>query len=142
MPTDYTTTTGTYTSGDYSITLAGEYRFNSTYTMLKSGSTLTFPTFAKKVTKISVVGNTGASTKTKENIYVGTTAVSTEKTGSTGTNDFVINSSYQEVGTIYKLQVSTANAQITSIKVYTTPSATVTLNKYGYGTFCLAREQH
>ena len=136
MPTDYTTTTGTYTSGDYSITLAGEYRFNSTYTMLKSGSTLTFPTFAKKVTKISVVGNTGASTKTKENIYVGTTAVSTEKTGSTGTNDFVINSSYQEVGTIYKLQVSTANAQITSIKVYTTPSATVTLNKYGYGTFC------
>ncbi len=135
MPTDYTTTTSTYTSEDYSITLAGEYKFSSTYTMLKSNSSLTFPTFDKKVTKISVVGNSGASTKTKENIYVGPTAVSTETTGSTGTNNFIINSSYQEVGTTYKLQVSSANAQITRINVYT-DAVTVTLNKYGYATYC------
>ena len=136
IPTDYTTTTSTYTSGDYSITLAGEYKFSSTYTMLKSGSSLTFPTFDKKVTKISVVGNSSASAKTNENIYVGSTAVSTQTTGSTGTNNFEINSSYQAAGTTYVLQVSSANAQITRINVYTEPAATATLNKYGYGTFC------
>lgn len=136
LPTDYTTTTDNYTSGDYTVTIAGEYKFSSSYTMLKSGSTLTLPTFAKDVTKIDVVGNSGASTKTKENIYVGTTTVSTETTGSTGTSSFIINSSYQTAGTIYKLQVTEANAQITAIKVYTSSTITQKLNAYGYATFC------
>ena len=92
--------------------------------MLKSTKTavgkLTLPAFDFAVEKIEVVGNTvgSVSTKTKENIYVGNTAVSTEETGSKGTNSFVINKQYQAAGTIYTLQVSAANAQITYIKIY------------------------
>ncbi len=92
--------------------------------MLKSTKTavgkLTLPAFDFAVEKIEVVGNTvgSVSTKTKENIYVGNTAVSTEKTGSKGTNEFVINKQYQAAGNRYTLQVSAANAQITYIKIY------------------------
>ena len=90
--------------------------------MLKSTKTavgkLTLPAFNFAVEKIEVVGNTGASGSTKENIYVGNTAVSTEKTGSASTNAFVIDKQYQAAGTIYTLQVSAANAQITYIKIY------------------------
>lgn len=83
-------------------------------------STLTLPAFGFAVEKIEVVGNSSgnASTKTEENIYVGNTAVSTKKTGSKGTNSFDINKQYQAAGTIYTLQVSAANAQITYIKIY------------------------
>lgn len=83
-------------------------------------STLTLPAFDFAVEKIEVVGNNvgTVSTKTKENIYVDNTAVSTEKTGSKGTNSFDINKQYQAAGTIYTLQVSAANAQITYIKIY------------------------
>lgn len=83
-------------------------------------STLTLPPFDFAVEKIEVVGNNvgTVSTKTKENIYVDNTAVSTEKTGSKGTNSFDINKQYQAAGTIYTLQVSAANAQITYIKIY------------------------
>lgn len=83
-------------------------------------STLTLPPFDFAVEKIEVVGNNVGfvSTKTKENIYVGNTAVSTEETGSKGTNTFVINKQYQAAGNRYTLQVSAANAQITYIKIY------------------------
>ena len=90
--------------------------------MLKSTNTavgkLTLPAFNFAVEKIEVVGNSGASGKTMENIYVGNTAVSTEKKGSASTNAFVIDKQYQAAGTIYTLQVSAANAQITYIKIY------------------------
>lgn len=83
-------------------------------------STLTLPAFGFAVEKIEVVGNSSgnASTKTEENIYVGNTAVSTKKTGSKSTNEFVIDKQYQAVGNRYTLQVSAANAQITYIKIY------------------------
>lgn len=83
-------------------------------------STLTLPAFDFAVEKIEVVGNSSgnASTKTEENIYVGNTAVSTKKTGSKSTNEFVIDKQYQAVGNRYTLQVSAANAQITYIKIY------------------------
>lgn len=92
--------------------------------MLKSTKTavgkLTLPPFDFAVEKIEVVGNNvgSVSAKTKENIYVDNTAVSTEKTGSKGTNSFDINKQYQAAGNRYTLQVSTANAQITYIKIY------------------------
>ena len=90
--------------------------------MLKSTKTavgkLTLPAFNFAVEKIEVVGNSGASGKTMENIYVGNTAVSTAKKGSASTNAFVIDKQYQAAGTIYTLQVSAANAQITYIKIY------------------------
>ena len=90
--------------------------------MLKSTKTavgkLTLPAFNFAVEKIEVVGNSGASGKTMDNIYVGNTAVSTAKKGSDKTNAFLIDKQYQAAGTIYTLQVSAANAQITYIKIY------------------------
>ena len=90
--------------------------------MLKSTNTaigkLTLPAFDFAVEKIEVVGNSGASGSTMENIYVDNTAVSTAQKGSDKTNAFVINKQYQAAGTIYTLQVSAANAQITYIKIY------------------------
>lgn len=117
-------TKGEYTYNGFTISIdaSKNFYYNSGYLMLKSTKTavgkLTLPAFNFAVEKIEVVGNTGASSSTKENIYVGNTAVSTEKTGSENTNTFVINKQYQAAGTIYTLQVSAANAQITYIKIY------------------------
>lgn len=117
-------TKGEYTYNGFTISIdaSKNFYYNSGYLMLKSTKTavgkLTLPAFNFAVEKIEVVGNTGASGSTKENIYVGNTAVSTEKTGSENTNTFVINKQYQAAGTIYTLQVSAANAQITYIKIY------------------------
>lgn len=112
----------TYNGVTISIEASKNFYYNSGYLMLKSTNTavgkLTLPAFNFAVEKIEVVGNSGASGKTKENIYVGNTAVSTEKKGSASTNAFVIDKQYQAAGTIYTLQVSAANAQITYIKIY------------------------
>lgn len=125
MPTNKKPATkGEYTYNGFTISIdaSKNFYYNSGYLMLKSTKTavgkLTLPAFNFAVEKIEVVGNTGASGSTKENIYVGNTAVSTEKTGSENTNTFVINKQYQAAGTIYTLQVSAANAQITYIKIY------------------------
>lgn len=122
-------TKGEYTYNDFTISFDAPqgFYFNSYqsghyFLMLKSTNTavgkLTLPAFNFAVEKIEVVGNSGASGKTMENIYVGNIAVSTAKTGSENTNTFVINKQYQAAGTIYTLQVSAANAQITYIKIY------------------------
>ena len=119
-------TEGKYTYDGFTISIdaSKNFYYNSGYLMLKSTNTavgkLTLPAFDFAVEKIEVVGNTvgSVSTKTKENIYVGNTAVSTEETGSKGTNSFVINKQYQAAGNRYTLQVSAANAQITYIKIY------------------------
>ena len=114
-----------YTSGDYTITLQGGgssngYYFNSGYLMLgKSGAYLELPEFSSPVEKIEVVGNSAASPQVNQNIYVGETAVSTQTTGGTGTNTYVINENYQAAGNIYTLKVDNSyNTQITYIKVY------------------------
>ena len=121
-----TTTEKTYTSGDYSIILAGGgsdngHYFNSDgYLMLgKSGATLTLPAFDFNTTKIVVTGKSGASSSVQQNIYVGSTAVSTTTSGATGTNTYVINEDYQAAGNVYILKVTSAhNTQITKIEVY------------------------
>ena len=109
-----------YYTGGSEFNAGGKGYFNSGYFMLgKKDATLQLPTFSFNVKKIVVVGNSGASDSTGQNIYVGSTAVSTATTGSTGTNTYVINSSYQASGTTYLLKVTTAhNAQITSIQIY------------------------
>lgn len=122
---------GEYTYNDITISFDAPqgFYFNSSqsghyFLMLKSTNTavgkLTLPAFNFAVEKIEVVGNnvSNVSTKTKENIYVDNTAVSTEKIGSKGTNAFVIDKQYQAAGNRYTLQVSAANAQITYIKIY------------------------
>lgn len=125
LPNTPTSTNKSFTYNNITISTKGGY-FNastSTRCLMMNGknsatSTLTLPAFDFAVEKIEVVGKSAASKNTKENIYVGNTAVSTEETGSKGTNTFVINKQYQAAGTIYTLQVSAANAQITYIKIY------------------------
>ncbi len=118
--------TNNYSDGNYTITLANRYRYNTTggYLMLGGASsannrgTLTLPAFDKKVTQIQVVGNASASSSVGQNIYVGNTAVSTATTGATGTNTYAINEAYQAPGNIYTLRVTTNNnTQITRIIV-------------------------
>ena len=135
-----------YDDGTYTITLTGTsgngYGFNSTdkYLILgKSGATLTFQAFDKFVTQIDVTGRSGASGAVTQNIYVGSTAVSTETTGATGKNEYAIAAAYQAPGNVYTLKVTNGNnTQITEIVIHFTDVATttVTLNKYGYATYC------
>ena len=124
LPDSATDTDKSFTYNNITISTKGGYFNTNTGCLMMKGkgatSTLTLPPFDFAVEKIEVVGNNvgTVSTKTKENIYVDNTAVSTEKTGSKGTNSFDINKQYQAAGTIYTLQVSAANAQITYIKIY------------------------
>ena len=124
LPNSATDTDKSFTYNNITISTKGGYFNTNTGCLMIKGkgatSTLTLPAFDFAVEKIEVVGNNvgTVSTKTKENIYVDNTAVSTEKTGSKGTNSFDINKQYQAAGTIYTLQVSAANAQITYIKIY------------------------
>lgn len=124
LPDSPTSTNKSFTYNNITISTKGGYFNTNTGCLMMKGksatSTLTLPPFDFAVEKIEVVGNSvgTVSTKTKENIYVGNTAVSTEKTGSKGTNSFVIDKQYQAAGNRYTLQVSTANAQITYIKIY------------------------
>lgn len=127
IPTDKQTETGTFSCGDYSITLtpAGEgngYYYNSKdkYVILgKQGATLEFNGFDFDVEKIEITGRSGASAKTLQNIYVGRDAVSEQTTGAQGTNTYVIKEGYRAAGTHYVLTVESAhNTQFTEIKVY------------------------
>ena len=124
LPSSATSTEKSFTYNNITKSTKGGYFNANTGCLMMKGksatSTLTLPPFDFAVEKIEVVGNSSGnvSTKTKENIYVGNTAVSTEKTGSKGTNSFVIDKQYQAAGNRYTLQVSTANAQITYIKIY------------------------
>ena len=96
------------------------FKMNTGYFILgKSGAYINFPIYSSNVSKIVVTGRSGASSSTKMNIFVGTTAVSTETTGSTGTNTYNIASGYQTAGTQYTLKVtSNHNAQITKIEIF------------------------
>lgn len=124
LPSSATSTEQSFTYNNITISTKGGYFNTNTGCLMIKGkgatSTLTLPAFDFAVEKIEVVGNSSgnASTKTEENIYVGNTAVSTKKTGSKSTNEFVIDKQYQAVGNRYTLQVSAANAQITYIKIY------------------------
>lgn len=127
ISSDKQTSAGTYSCGDYSITLtpAGEgngYYYNSKdkYVILgKQGATLEFNGFDFDVAKIEITGRDAASGNTKQNIYVRDEAVSTETTGVKGTNTYVIKEGYRAAGTHYVLKVtSNHNTQFTEIKVY------------------------
>lgn len=120
IPTSSTTKAQTFGTGNNEITLSNGYYYNKSdkYLMLKKKGTLTFATFTFDVEKIVITGNSGASTNTKQNIYVGNVAVSSETTGSTSTNTYLIKDGYQSAGKSYVLKVSGANAQITKIQIY------------------------
>ena len=124
IPTDGTNKDlGSYTNGTYTIKLYAttNYKMNNGYLILgKKDSYLELPAFDFDVERIEVVGHSGASTAVKQNIFVGTTAVSTETTGADGvTNTYAIASGNQAAGNIYKLVVTSGhNTQIEAIKIY------------------------
>ena len=69
-------TAASYTSGKYTINISettdGHYWNPDGYLLMgKKEATLTLPAFDFDVAKIEVVGRTGASTSTLQNIYVG-----------------------------------------------------------------------
>ena len=121
-----TSATKTYTNGEYTITLSGggdsngHYWNSDGYLMNgKSGATLTLPAFTFKTTKIVVTGRNGASASTKQNFYVGSTAVSKETTGATTTYTYEIAADYQAAGNVYIYKVTSShNTQITKIEIY------------------------
>lgn len=118
----WTVSNGTLSNGEVSFTGAGEanFKMNTGYFILgKNNAYINFPAYSAPVTKIVVTGREGASGSVKQNIFVGTTAVSTETTGATGTNTYLIASDHQAAGTIYTLKVtSNHNTQITKIEVF------------------------
>ncbi len=114
-----------FTNGTYTIKLSASdgYYFNNTTNFLmlgKTNSTLTLPKFDFAVSKIEVVGTSGASASVKQNIFVDDVAVSQETTGAKDvTNTYSIDANYQAAGTVYVFKVlSSHNTQISTIKVY------------------------
>lgn len=126
IPTTATIDADTYTHGDYTISLYGGtvsgkgYKANSGYLLLgQTNATLTLPAFSWTTTKIIVYGNSGASSAVGQNIFVGSTEVSTATIGATSSNTYEIASGYQAAGNVYVLKVTTKhNTQITSIEIY------------------------
>lgn len=157
----------TYSNGNYSIILSGTSKSKGFYfntggylVLEKTNASLTFPSFDFDVERIEVIGRDGASYQVKLNIYVGSEAVSTEKTGLANlttiigdngkptdellakTNSFVIKDGYQTKGKIYVLKILSDHvAHITAIKVYKKvsgnqgSSSIVIGTNEGYGTY-------
>jgi len=120
---------GSFTDGTTTIKLYSttNYKMNNGYLILgKKDSYLELPAFTFDVSKIEVVGSSGASASVTQNIFVGENAASTETTGAQNvTNTYEIASDYQAAGNIYKLMVTSGhNTQITYIKIYKKAAST------------------
>ena len=138
-----------YTYDGWTVKVAGStgegyYWHNKDHYLLfgKQGAYLTLPAFNFDVERIDIEGNSAASAGTKQNIFVGDEAVSTETTGAQGTNYFTIAEGKQAAGTIYTIKVTSKhNNQIKTITIWkkgagtkqaadiswSSPSATVTI---------------
>lgn len=121
-----------FTYDGYTVKVAGStgegyYWHDTAHYLLfgKKGAYLTLPAFSFDVERIDIEGNSGASAGTKQNIFVGDEAVSTETTGAQGTNFFNIAEGKQAAGTIYTIKVTSAhNNQIKTIKIWKKGSGT------------------
>ena len=135
-----------FSYGDLTIKLKGTsgggYRWYDSGNIIlgKKDAYLELPAFDFNVAKIEVVGTSGASEAVKQNIFVGSVAVSTETTGMKNvTQEYEIDPAYQAAGNIYRLVVTSShNTQITKVLVYKqtgdTPPAP-TANYYVVGKF-------
>ena len=124
FPESKKTAKQTFTNGEgYSITLeaptAYAYYPNGNYLLFgKNGAVLTLPVFDFAVSKIEIIGRSGASTSVKEGLYAGDTRL-IQFVGAAGTNTYEIPVANQAVGTVYSIKVeSNHNAQITKINIY------------------------
>lgn len=123
FPTTKTVDEGSYTSGTYTVKVAGSsgngYNFNSNYLFLgKTNAYIELPKFSSPVEKIVVVGTSGGSTGVKFNVFDGETAVSTEVTGCQNVSqEFEIDD--PAANKTYTIKVtSNANLQVSKIKIY------------------------
>lgn len=118
----------TYSNGTYSITInasVGHYLIGNkedSYSLFfgQKNATLTLPAFDFDVEKIVLKKTTQTGSKnTTQNIYVGSTAVSTETRGVNNDQTYQINAEYQAAGNIYVLKVTNANnTQFSKIEIY------------------------
>ena len=123
LPTTNTLDEKSYTSGGYTISIAGAgsgngFKFSTNYLILgKSGAYIILPQFSSPVEKIVVVGNSGGSGSVVFNIFDGNTPVSTAVTGCTTDKTFEIED--PAVNKQYTLKVTSAhNLQLKAIKIY------------------------
>lgn len=149
LPTDYKKVEASYTNGaGYTITFGqsnGGHKIMGTdpecnLIFGKQDAILSLPAFPFAVSKIKVFGRTNASSKVKQNIFVGEEAVSTETTNATTDHIYEIKEAFQASGNIYTLKVTNANnTQITKIVVYakdeTVAGAINIATEEGFGTF-------
>ncbi|WP_308226553.1 Ig-like domain-containing protein [uncultured Prevotella sp.] len=131
LPTKKTTETKEFTNGEYTIKLTingtgdkigysySSYKDSHFLILGRKDATLTFPKFDFAVSKIVIEGSANGSASTKQNIFVGDKAVSTETVGVKAPNTYEIDPSYQAAGTQYVLKVLSAhNTQISKILIY------------------------
>ena len=125
FPTDYVNADATYSNGTYTIGMvqgtagSGWKVVDGAILYGKTNAALTLPAFDFAVSKIEVVGASGASANTVFNVFSGTTAVSTAVTGAKGTATFLINTASQAAGTVYSIKITSShNNQISAIKIY------------------------
>lgn len=123
-----------YSNGTYSITInasAGHFLVGDkedSYSLLfgKKNATLTLPAFDFDVEKIVLKKSTQSSISPNviQNIYVGSTAVSTPTTGADKDQTYEIKADYQKAGKIYVLKISSKhNTQISKIEIYKAASS-------------------
>ena len=141
----------TKTISETTYTIKGQgganFKFSSGYFIVgKTNAYIKLPIVDFDVEKIEVVGRSGASPSVVHNIFVGSTAVSTQVTGLNGTtSSFTIASGYESAGTQYILKVTSShNAQITYVKYYkktggSTPTVATPLFSPAGGTYTSAR---
>ena len=135
-----TTKATKFTNGTYTIEASKGFKQSGDGVLLgKSGATLTLPAFDFAVEKIVVKKNTGnsqVSSKVKQNIFVGSQAVSTQTTGADKDQTYEIKADYQKAGNIYVLKVTNAyNTQFSKIEIYKAASTkTATTLDFGFTT--------
>lgn len=123
-----TTKATKFTNGTYTIEASKGFKQSGDGVLLgKSGATLTLPAFDFAVEKIVVKKNTGnsqVSPKVKQNIFVGSQAVSTQTTGADKDQTYEIKADYQKAGNIYTLKVTSShNTQFSKIEIYKAASS-------------------
>lgn len=123
-----------YSNGTYSITINasnGHYLVGDkedSYSLLfgKTNATLTLPAFDFDVEKIVLKKSTQSSISPNviQNIYVGSTAVSTQTKGAEKDQTYEIKADYQKAGNIYVLKITNKyNTQLSKIEIYKAASS-------------------
>lgn len=103
----------------------------------RKNATLTLPAFDFDVEKIVLKKTTQTgSSKTTQNIYVGSKAVSTQTTSADKDQTYKIDAKYQAAGNIYVLKVTNDNnTQFSKIEIYKAgPTKTATTLDFGFTT--------